>query len=505
MPWRSLDAVPPDLQVPHGRHGELFAFYISTPTDRLETMGIAYLSDGFGPLTGFGLDALSEPGFWLQRVHADDLERVQHAWQLLQSSGMARIAYRWQHADGTYRWFNEQVRYDRGDGHVLGIVTDAHEVLPREAYLREVLDEVPLVICRYREDGSIMFANREFCEVFGHPRAHGQIAPGVNWYRPLPRDQVKRARERNAELLARGVTDQLETWHETAAGRRLYRWRLRGLPGCRPPEIEAIGEDITAQREREHMFAHSAKLATLGEMATNTAHELNQPLAAIAMATGNLAAHLNSGDAYDAGYVDRRLARIEQNIDRARRIIENMQVFSRADTEELEPVSLAGTIDGSISLIGELFRLDNVTLVKSLPEQDCLVVGMQGRLQQVLVNLLVNARDAIRARRVRESDTPSGLIHIALVVDEVTAHVHIADNGGGVPAAVIDRIFEPFFTTKPVGQGTGLGLAIAYGIASDHHGTLTCRNDGEGAVFTLSLPLAEAPAASVGIRGVSGG
>lgn len=504
MPWRSLSAPSPDPQVQQLRSGEFFAFYVSAPADRLETMPISYLSDGFGPLTGFSLETLSRPGFWLERIHAEDLERVQRTWQLLQSVGMAQINYRWKHADGDYRWLHEQIRFDGDDGRVMGIVTDAHAVLPREAYLLEVLDEVPLLICRYREDGTIIFANRSFCEVFGHRRAYGQITPGVNWYRCLPPEMVQRARERNAELLGRGLTDELETWHNTVAGRHLYQWRLRGLPHCNPPEIEAIGTDITEQRKRERMFAHSAKLATLGEMATNTAHELNQPLAAIAMATGNLAAHLHSGAVQDADYVNRRLARIEQNVDRARRIIENMQVFSRTDPEELEQLQLADIIDGSISLVGELFRLDNVTVVKSLPEQDCLVVGMHGRLQQVLVNLLVNARDAIRARRVREPGAPAGLIHIELTMDDDSAHIHIVDNGGGVPAAVIDRIFEPFFTTKPVGQGTGLGLAIAYGIASDHHGTLTCRNDGEMAVFSLSLPRAVVAAEPHGNRSVSG-
>lgn len=366
---------------------------------------------------------------------------------------------------------------------------DVYAVLPHEAYLRDVLDQVPLAICRYLEDGTLKYANRRFCEDFGWQRLAGEIAPRSNWYDRLQPEARSTATARSRALLASGEPIEVESWHPMGEGARLYQWCIRPITSMKPPEIEAIGTDITGQRERERMLAQATKLATLGEMATNTAHELNQPLGAIAMTVGNLTTQLAEGTGADPGYLSAKLARIERNVLRARQVIENMQIFSRAEQETLMHVPLQESITAGLSLVSDMLRLDDITVSRNLTKAPCSVHGMPVRLQQVVVNILINARDAIRVRRTRDPGAPRGEIHIRLERDDARARLSISDNAGGVPEALTPRIFEPFFTTKPVGEGTGLGLAIAYGIVRDHHGTLSQDNVGAGARFTIELPL----------------
>lgn len=491
MPWRSRFAALQLTEADALREGP-FAFYITAPLAspaRIERVEMAYLSDGFEDLTGYGLDHLPSPDFWFSRVHPEDHARVQAAWQHLVRDGETDFVYRFQRADGEYRWFREQVRKDRHDGRVVGVVMDAHAVLPREAYLRDVLDQVPLAICRYLEDGTLKYANLRFCEAFGWQRLAGEIAPRSNWYDRLQPEARPAAAARSRALLTSGEPIEMENWHRMDEGLRLYRWRVRAITSAQPPEIEAIGTDITDQREHERMLAQAAKLATLGEMATNTAHELNQPLGAIAMTVGNLTAQLAQGSGADPDHLSAKLARIERNVARARQIIENMQIFSRAEPETLMPVPLQESVTAALGLVSDVLRLDDITVTLSLTEAPCSVHGMPVRLQQVVVNILINARDAIRARRAGDPGAPRGEIHIGLERVARRARLSISDNAGGVPEALTTRIFEPFFTTKPIGEGTGLGLAIAYGIVRDHHGTLSLENVGAGATFTIKLPL----------------
>ncbi|OYX12972.1 MAG: hypothetical protein B7Z15_08980 [Rhizobiales bacterium 32-66-8] len=126
-----------------------------------------------------------------------------------------------------------------------------------------------------------------------------------------------------------------------------------------------------------------------------------------------------------------------------------------------------------------------------------MVLCRQDQLEQVLINLLQNARDALRDRRARHDPELQGMIAVSVALDSPggngqTVSITVKDNAGGIPDGVIEKIFQPFFTTKPPGQGTGLGLSVSFGIIRDHHGTLTARNEGLGAVFTIRLPAAPA-------------
>ena len=239
------------------------------------------------------------------------------------------------------------------------------------------------------------------------------------------------------------------------------------------------------EQEREEASAQiiqSSKLATLGEMATSVAHELNQPLQVIRLAVANASQRIASGNP-DLEMVSEKLSRIDGQAERASAIIDHMRIFGREAKEELKHIDPRVVITNSLDLMGEQMRLNNIEVTSDLPEECSLVLGHMILMEQVMLNLLTNARDAI--------DQNSGERKIALRVFEDAEGVHITstDTGGGIPEDVLPRMFEPFYTTKDISQGTGLGLSVAYGIVRDMRGTITAGNTENGAQFTITFPL----------------
>src|SRR5438105_11808373 len=180
-----------------------------------------------------------------------------------------------------------------------------------------------------------------------------------------------------------------------------------------------------------------------------------------------------------------------EQVRKATEIISHLRTFGRAATVTFEPVSIHEVIARSLSLMHEQLRLREIEVTLDLEDADAVVHGNPIQLEQVFINLLTNARDALAtAARKR--------ILISCERDEHTARIRVCDTGGGIPHGLEQRIFDPFFTTKHVGAGTGLGLSITYGIIKEHQGTITVENhpgaaggQGEpgGALFLIELPL----------------
>lgn len=233
----------------------------------------------------------------------------------------------------------------------------------------------------------------------------------------------------------------------------------------------------------------ASKLATLGEMATGVAHELNQPLHIISLAAGNVtrAIELNRSS---TEHVLQKMARIKKQVTRAAAIIDHMRMFGRVASEQYEPILPSTCIHGALDMLGEQLKLQNIDLTLDLADPETPFLGHPIQVGQVLLNLLANARDALLANRphgrksIRLSTTTDATIGEAVIA--------IEDNGGGIPEQVLGRIFEPFYTTKEIGKGTGLGLSVSYGIVHDMHGTIEAANTADGARFTLRLPPVDA-------------
>jgi len=235
-------------------------------------------------------------------------------------------------------------------------------------------------------------------------------------------------------------------------------------------------------RDKQEQLVQAGKLATLGELTTGVAHELNNPLNNIGLFVGNAIDLIELG-VTDNGRAVRELRRAMQQVGKATEIISHLRTFGRAAPVSREPVSLRLVIERSLSLMHQQLRLREIKVTVELSSEEPVVLGNPIQLEQVFVNLLTNARDAM-------ADSPRKAIRISTSAGSADVEVVFSDTGHGIPPGLEQRIFDPFFTTKDVGKGTGLGLSITYGIIKDHGGTISVVSPpGEGATFRIVLPL----------------
>ena len=241
--------------------------------------------------------------------------------------------------------------------------------------------------------------------------------------------------------------------------------------------------DITEKRKMEAQLIQSGKLAAIGEIAAGIAHELNNPLTAI---LGNSQLLLRVGKS------DERTNKLLSDIyvcgKRCKNIIQNLLTFSRQDEYSFEEFCINEAVEQVLDIIGDQFKKLNITIKKDLPKNRHCVQGNIQQIGQIILNLLINAKDALE-----EKDAPEKVILIE--AKEAREHeknwvvLSIKDNGCGIPHHQLQDVFNPFFTTKEPGKGTGLGLSVSLGIAEKHHGSIEIDSTPmEGSEFRLKLP-----------------
>lgn len=235
-------------------------------------------------------------------------------------------------------------------------------------------------------------------------------------------------------------------------------------------------------RDKQEQLVQAGKLATLGELTTGVAHELNNPLNNTGLFVGNAVDLIELG-ATDKERIVRELQSAVQQVRKATAIISHLRTFGRAAPVSHEPISLRS--ERALSLMREQLRLRDRGHRRPGPGGG-VVVGNPIQLEQVFINLLTNARDAV-------ADSSRKAIRISGSVGSAAVEVVFTDTGHGIPPGLERRIFDPFFATKEVGKGTSLGLSITYGIVKEHGGTISIASrPGEGATFLIHLPLATA-------------
>lgn len=248
-----------------------------------------------------------------------------------------------------------------------------------------------------------------------------------------------------------------------------------------------IAERTQQVVEKQEQLIQTAKLASLGQLSAGVAHELNNPLNNINLLV------LNALDQVDEGLNGRQLQHrlhetleiVAAQVQRASSIVQNLRTFARAAGVKKGPVVLRDAIQSSGALLGETFRMGGVELSVDLENPEAQVWANRLQLEQVLVNLLMNASDALKEAAVKR-------VSITVKTDGDWEVVTVTDTGHGIAAETLSHIFDPFYTTKEVGIGTGLGLSIVYGIMKDHGGLISVQSQpGEGALFELRFPTNE--------------
>jgi histidine kinase len=262
--------------------------------------------------------------------------------------------------------------------------------------------------------------------------------------------------------------------------------------------ILAMAIDVTERIEAEQQVIQANKMATLGEMATGVAHELNQPLSVIQMISSFFIRKLDRGDLPDKETLSDVSSKLRSNVERASKIINHMREFGRKSAFEVGSVQINEVVLKSLDFFSEQLRLRNIEVILELEDGIPSIKADPNRLEQVFINLLTNARDAVEEKSLQEPLFQGDKrITIRTRFNRRYVFAEICDSGTGIPKELTHKIFEPFFTTKTVGKGTGLGLSISYRIVSDYGGTIhaVCK-EGQGACFDIRFPRATEPKGS---------
>jgi two-component system, NtrC family, sensor kinase len=252
-------------------------------------------------------------------------------------------------------------------------------------------------------------------------------------------------------------------------------------------EMQQIGrlvifDDVTERAELERRLVQADKLSSIGLLAAGVAHEVNTPLAVISTYAQMLAKQVAEDE-----QKSRILDKIARQTFRASEIVNSLLNFSRTSSSELTEVQLNRVIQETLSLLEHQFRKSSIELRVSLDPALGPVKGNPGKLQQVFLNLFLNARDAME--RAPGNETRGGVLEVVTRRGENGVEVDVIDTGHGIAPEHLSRIYDPFFTTKSAKKGTGLGLSVTYGIIQEHGGAIEAQSKpGEGTCFHLEFP-----------------
>ncbi|MFH1983385.1 MAG: PAS domain S-box protein [Pseudomonadota bacterium] len=250
---------------------------------------------------------------------------------------------------------------------------------------------------------------------------------------------------------------------------------IRISPSGHPGDeaLLAAVSDITKRLEAEQQLVQAGKMATLGEMATGVAHELNQPLSVIKTASSFFMRKVSRKEPIGDDILFTMSQEIDSHVDRATKIINHMREFGRKSAMSPEWVQVNDVIERAFDIFSQQLKLREIEVIRELDASLPRIKSDPSRLEQVFINLLINARDAIEERSDAEPlGPPDKRITIRSYREKDQAVIQVEDTGIGVSPTLNEKVFEPFFTTKKVGKGTGLGLSISYGIIQDSGGSI---------------------------------
>jgi PAS domain S-box-containing protein len=444
-------------------------------------------------------DFTSEARFWVNNVHPDDLPQLHEGLRMLFERGEHTRDYRFRHRDGSYRWMRDVARVVRDDAgnpvEVVGYWIDITDqvraqasLLRSETNFRALIEHSPLATFVHRQ-GRYVYVNPAAVALFGYERAEDIIGrPALDLTHPDDRENAFKRMQQTVETgsTPRGEARMIRRDGSTVA------LELEGirLDFDGEPSNVVIARDIT---ERHEMFARMAladRMLTVGTLAAGVAHEINNPLAYVAMNLEIVARALPHG-AGAHSELPALVADAREGVARVSSIVRDLRALARPEHDVRGPVDLSAVLASSIKMAHNEIR-HRARVVEHYERDLPSVLADSSRLGQVLLNLLMNAAQAIE-----EGHADRNEIRIRAARDGVDhVIVEVEDTGAGIPAAVQSRIFDPFFTTKAPGAAMGLGLAISHQIVNAMDGEITVNSTpGAGTTFRVRLRAAhQAPA-----------
>jgi PAS domain S-box-containing protein len=463
-----------------------------------------FISDNVRAQLGYAPDAVTgDAQFWHERVHPDDLSAQLDNLLRIHDTGRIACEYRLRHANGQYRWVRGEATLHRdANGQPLEIagywidITDlkhADTAWKAElAFRRAVEDSVQSGLAAVDNDGAITYANRAFERLFGYTEGEllGRKPPHPMW----PPEDVERLQNILTRILTTGIVP--DAGLEVQCIRRNgERFPVLALPapltdgGRRVGWVFAV-QDISERKRLEDQLRQAQKMEAVGRLAGGVAHDFNNLLTAILGYAELLQEQVPPGDPLRSS-----IDEIRHASDSAALLTRRLLTFSRRQVLRRDVID----VNVVIGAMGDLLRRtigEHIHLEITLDARPAGTLADQDQLEQVLLNLVVNGRDAMPM---------GGTIRIAtdtVILDAPIAHerwtvpeghyvlLTVSDRGAGMSAAVLEHLFEPFFTTKPRGNGMGLGLSTVYGIVTQSGGHVGVESQpGRGTTMYVYLPL----------------
>lgn len=382
------------------------------------------------------------------------------------------------------------ISYVQRDGQRLAVsfVQDIRErkrvegaVLASESRLRAVVEGAPDGVAISR-NGALLWVNRAAAQLLGVATPELLIGRSLGEF--LEPEGMLLMRDRVGRLMAGGKPEPPIEYRARRPDGTVVIAEIAALPieweGA--PAIIAFARDVTDRAALQAQLARAERLAAVGTLAAGVAHEINNPLTFVTLGLDAVERALREGAPRER--IDGLLHEVRQGATRVATIVRELGVFSRSDDDLRVPVDVAAVLATSIRMVAHQLR-GRARLAQRFEPNDR-VLGNSGRLEQVFVNLLLNAAQALP-----EGD-PENTIEIATrksLTDNVV--IEVRDNGAGIPSEVLPRVFDPFFTTKAPGVGTGLGLSVCHRIVSQLGGDISVESvEGKGTVVRVSLPRA---------------
>lgn len=457
-----------------------------------------FVNEAFATIIGVPAEALQNT-LWYRTVHHEDIGHFEDQWHATVSDAAAfRAELQFAHPDGNLVWAEINASPHCGaDGNLLGYLGTAINIEDRKSVERElhevearataVLDNAPAAIYVKDTAGRYLKMNNRFKEVF----EVGDDALGKT-DDELFSSKIAEVLKKNDSIVltSKTPTEEEETIILKNGSRTFLTSRIPLYDiGDESYAVCAISTDITERKMTEAQLLHSSKMASIGSMSAGIAHELSQPLHIMSMIADNKIIEFEEGEA-DLSSFYKSLKTVSEQCRRMAQTIMHMSVFSRIDDVEHTLFAVRPALKQTISLLKKPFMAEGIALKINLPMDCGYALGHHSQFEQVIINLLTNARDAMKDSAVETAnDIPEIKLSCTPNLENQTVEISIEDQGPGIPDRVMSRIFDPFYTTKEPGKGTGLGLAICMGIVNSMGGVMKAANTASGAQFTISLPL----------------
>lgn len=457
-----------------------------------------FVNEAFTTIIGVSAETLQNT-LWYRTVHHEDIGHFEDQWHATVSDADAfRAELQFAHPDGNLIWAEINASpHCAADGSLLGYLGTAINIEDRKSVERElhevearataVLDNAPAAIYVKDTAGRYLKMNNRFKEVFDV----GDDALGKT-DDELFSSKIAEVLKKNDSIVLTSKTPIEE--EETIILRNGPRTFLTSrIPlydiGDESYAVSAISTDITERKMTEAQLLHASKMASIGSMSAGIADELSQPLHIMNMIADNKIIEFEEGEV-DITSAYKSLKTVSEQCRRMAQTIMHMSVFSRIDDVEHTLFAVRPALKQTISLLKNPFMAEGIALKANLPIYCGYALGHHSQFEQVIINLLTNARDAMKDSAVETAnDIPEIRLSCTPNLENQTVEISIEDQGPGIPDRVMPRIFDPFYTTKEPGKGTGLGLAICMGIVNSMGGVMKAANTASGARFTISLPL----------------